>query len=265
LEEFDALGADEEILERLLVRLEHAADQAYELGSHYAFLFSWLVARIGPRMGMSYELFEIEVARSCKLPTPLVMPRWTLSSPMVGALHRRMPCRPFFDGDDQDLVRAYDGLLDHLVFVAALPSESQRLEMLNTAMPWRVVAIADRLEPELSFKDPIATRLQRLKSRTIGGTNSSAIERFWWRSLDGTLCARRHALSHLGGTDGWTFSRCADAPWSMDEARAAAAGIGLALMDSIARSLRETEPPAQAFEAVLVDKQLAWLDTYAGG
>ena len=262
LEELDALGADDEVLERLLARLERAADQAYDLGSHYTFLFSWLVARVGPRLGTSCELFEAEVAKSPKLAPPVVMPRWALALPMVGALYRRMPCRPFVDGDDQDLVRAYEGLLDHLVFLANLPSENQRLEMLNTAIPWRIIAIADRLEPEARFNDPIATRLQRLKGRTVGGTSTSPVERSWWQSLDGTLCARRHALTHLGETDGWTFSRCVDAPWSMNEARAAAAGIGLAVMDHIVRALRDADPPTHMLEAVLDDRETAWLDEY---
>lgn len=54
---------------------------------------------------------------------------------------------------------------------------------------------------------------------------------------------RRHALSHLGETEGgWTFSRCIDLMWSLDEARAATAGIALAVLDRVARELRDAGP-----------------------
>ncbi len=267
LEELEEIGADEAVLERLLTRLKRAAAQDLHLGYPYAFLLSWLVARVGPRLSASYEMLEAEVGVATKANDTLVMPRWTLAMPIDGALQRRMPCKPLVEGEDEELARAYRGLIDHLGFVAALPEKSRRLEMLNTAIPWRVVALADRLEPEEprtdGRPDPIATRLQRLKGRTVGGGRTSRLERDWWRSLDGDLCLRRHALSHLGETDGgWTFTKCVDAMWTLDEARAATAGIALAVLDRVWRYLRDIPPTTRLLDEVMGDTATAWLDDY---
>lgn len=264
LEELDEFGADEEVLERLLTRLGRASARQYELGYSYTLLLSCWVARVGPRLSIACELLEAEVASEERKDVPLVMPRWILATPIGGALQRRMPCKPLVEDKDEELARAYRGLVDHLAFVATLPEESQRLEMLNTAIPWRVVALADRLEPEASRSDrrpdPIATRLQRLKGRTLG-PRASPLERNWWSSLDGDLCLRRHALSHVAETErGWTFNKCVDSMWTLDEARAAAAGIALAVLDRVARYLREIPATAQLLDTVLGDPATVWLD-----
>lgn len=258
-EAFDDLGAGDDVQARLSTRLRRAANRQLELGSHYAFVLSWLVANAGPHLGVSCEVFEAEIAQRSNAGAALVTPRWALSTPMAGALQRRMPCQPLVDGDDLELSLAYSGLIQHLGLLASLPAGTQKLEMLNTAIPCRVVALADRLEPESSFKDPIATRLQRLKGRTLG-PQASHVERQWWRGLDGSLCSRRHALSHLGEAEGWTFSKCVDAIWTLDEARVATAGIGLAVLDRVARFLRAGGPPTQLLDAVLTDASTAWLD-----
>lgn len=261
-EVFDELGAGDDIRMQLSTRLRRAAGHQIELGSHYTFVFSWLVANAGPRLGVSYELFEAEVAQQAKAGATMVMPvmpRWALSIPMIGALQRRMPCRPLVNDNDPELALAYSGLIEHLGFLASLPAGTQKLEIINTAIPCRVVALADRLEPQISYTDPIATRLQRLKGRTLG-PNASQIERQWWRTLDGSLCSRRHALSHLGDADGWTFSKCVNDIWTVDEARAATAGIGLAVLDRVARYLRDAEPPVQLLDTVLDDPATSWLD-----
>lgn len=268
LDELSELGGDDQVLERLLVRVQRAAARDCELGYSYAFLLSWLVARLGPSLDTSCELLEAEVATAAKASVGLVMPRWTLAEPTVGALQRRMPCKPFVEPEDQDLALAYRGLVDHLAFISGLPNENQRLELLNTAIPWRVVALADKLEPEDpradGRPDSIASRLQRLKWRTVGGARTSAIEQDWWKGLDGDLCLRRHALSHLGETNGgWTFSKSLDVMWTLDEARAAAAGIGLAVLDSVRRYLREAPPCAQWLDAVLDDGETSWLDDWS--
>jgi hypothetical protein len=267
LDELSELGGDGEVLERLLVRMRRGADHACELGYSYAFLLSWLVARIGPNLGITCELLEAELAATAKSSVGLVMPRWTLAAPTVGALQRRIPCLPFVDPDDQDLALAYRGLVDHLAFISGLPDESRRLEMLNTAIPWRVVALADKLEPESpradGRPDAIASRLQRLKARTVGGARTSTLERDLWRSLDGDLCLRRHALSHLAETNGgWTFSRVLDVMWSLDEARAATAGIGLAVLDSVNGYLRNMPPNSRWLDAVIDDAETSWLDDW---
>jgi hypothetical protein len=270
LEELAEIGADEEVLERLLTRLKRAAAQDLELGYPYAFLLSWLVARVGPRLSTSYEMLEAEVGNAAKAGAALVMPRWTLAMPIDGALQRRMPCKPLVEDEDEELTRAYLGLVDHLAFVSALPEASRRLEMLNTAIPWRVVALADRLEPEAprtdGRSDPIATRLQRLKGRTVGGGRTPMLERDWWRSLDGDLCLRRHALSHLGETEGgWTFTKCVDSMWTLDEARAATAAIALAVLDRVARYLRDVPATTRMLDDVMGDTATAWLDEYVDG
>src|SRR4051794_3328472 len=80
-DELAEIGADEELFERLLTRLKRAAAQDIELGYPYAFLLSWLVARIGPRLGTSYEMLEAEIGNAAKA-SALVMPRWALAMPV---------------------------------------------------------------------------------------------------------------------------------------------------------------------------------------
>ncbi|MGH7285709.1 MAG: hypothetical protein ACRELY_29675 [Polyangiaceae bacterium] len=262
LDEFDLIGGDDADLNQLLARVRRASARGYALGFQYALLFSWLVARVGPRLSRSCEVFEAEVAQASNPTAPLVMPRWALATPVKNALQRRMPCDPFVE-DDDDVVRAYRGLLAHLAFAETLPPAHQSMEIMNSAIPWRVVALADRLEEESEFGKPsIATRIGILKSKTVGPA-SPAIEKQWWRALDGSLCIRRHVLSHLNPRDGWSFSRCVDTPWTWDDAREATAGIGLAVMQHMARSLRNNDPPVNMLRDVMGDYETAWLDDQA--
>jgi hypothetical protein len=102
LEQLGEIGADEEVLERLLTRLKRAAAQDLGLGYAYAFLLSWLVARVGPELDISYEVVEAEVGNAAESSSALVMPRWTLAMPIAGALQRRMPCKPLVEGEDEE-------------------------------------------------------------------------------------------------------------------------------------------------------------------
>jgi hypothetical protein len=267
LDELADVGGDAEVLERLLTRLQRAAAQGVELSYAYTVLLSWLVARVGPQLSMPCEMIEAEVAYHAKGARGIVMPRWALAVPVDAALQRRVPCTPFVDGGNEELLLAYRGLVEHLDLLATLPQGQQQSELLNAAIPWRVVALADRLEPEMpradGRPDPIATRLERLKSRTVGGSRASTLERGWWRPIDSGLCSRRHALSHLGdAADGWTFTRCVESMWTLDEARTATAGIALAVLDCVARALRDASPSRQMLDEVLNDRSTAWLDEH---
>ncbi len=257
------LGADEQTFETLLARLRKAVTHDCELGYPYSLLLSWLIARVGPRLNVSCELVEAAVDAAASAPTGMVMPRWALSVPMVGALQRRMPSVPLVDVGDETIALAYHGLVAHLEFVATLADEQQRLELLNAAIPWRIVALVDRLEPESVRSDGksnhIKTRIGMLKSRTLG-RGPSGVEVEWWDLLNEDLCSKRHALSHLGEDKGWTFSQCLEDAWTLEEARKATAAIALAVLNRVAVDLRGMPADPRMVDAVLGDGETEWLD-----
>jgi hypothetical protein len=273
VELFDELHADADAFDQLRARWRAGRELGHECRYDDALLLSWLVAKSGPEMVASCEAFEASVIRCAggELPTPLVMPKWALAEPVAGALQRRVPCLPLVRGDDEDVLRAYEGLVEHVSYLAALGAEQRGRELLNTAIPWRIVALADKLEPERSYNDSIAARLARLKSKMTGGGHASASDKQWWRALDDGVCARRHALSHLcetmaggqGVNDKWTFRRCVEECWSVETALEATAGIALAVMAQIAWSLSQAAPPVSALDSVLTAS--AWLDDYVEG
>lgn len=258
----DEIGGEVDDFSVLARRYRSAREYNYECGRNEVLLTSWFVARLGPSLDLSAAEFEasVESAAGGRLPHPLVSPKWVLGEPVEGALQRRLPCRPLVHGDDEDLFRAYGGLLDHLAHLRTLRASDRALEILNTAIPWRIVALADRLQPEESEKDGITYRLGRLRSRTVDDGRTSAVERSWWDALDRRLIARRHVLSHLGEHDGLTFSRCVEDMWPLETALEATAGIALSVMAKIAGDLKES-PPTAAFQAVL--EETAWLDAHA--
>ena len=263
LDEASALDADEEVLETLLSRLRKAVAFDYELGYSYSLLLSWLIARVGPRLNTTCELVEAAVDKAVDASTSIVMPRWALSMPINSALQRRMPCMPLIDTDDDIIAAAYRGLVNHLEFIATLPNEQQRFELLNSAIPWRIVALVDRLEPESVRSDgrpnTIKTRIGMLRRRTLR-KESPSIEHAWWNHLNEELCSRRHALSHLGEDDGWSFSRCLYNMWTLQEARSACAAIGLAVLNQVAMDLRARPADPRILDAVLGDAETEWLD-----
>ncbi len=263
LDEASALDADEEVLETLLSRLRKAVAFDYELGYSYSLLLSWLTARVGPRLNTTCELVEAVVDNAAAASTNIVMPRWALSVPIDSALQRRMPCVPFIDADDSIIAAAYRGLVEHLEFIAVLPDEQQRLELLNSAMPWRIVALVDRLEPESVRSDgkptSIKTRIGMLRSRTLK-TGPPGIEHAWWKHLNEDLCSRRHALSHLGEDEGWSFSHCVKNMLTLQEARSACAAIALAVLNQVATDLRARPADPRILDAVLRDAETEWLD-----
>lgn len=263
LDEASALDADEEVLETLLSRLRKAVAFDYELGYSYSLLLSWLTARVGPRLKTACELVEAVVDNAAAASTNIVMPRWALSVSIDSALQRRMPCVPFIDADDGAIADAYRGLVEHLEFIATLPDEQQRLELLNSAIPWRIVALVDRLEPESIRSDgkptSIKTRIGTLRSRTLR-PDSPGIEHAWWKHLNEDLCSRRHALSHLGEDDGWSFSHCLKNMWTLQEARSACAAIALAVLNQVATDLRARPADPGILDAVLRDAETEWLD-----
>ena len=253
------LGADEDVLEPLLRRLKKASNYSINLGYCYSLLLSWLVARIGPQLNTDCELVEAAVDKEAATATGVVMPRWTLSTPIAGALQRRVPCVPLVDLNDETIAAAYAGLVRHLELLAALPPEHQRLELLNSAIPWRIVGLVDRLEPETGDHDKIKTRIGKLRSRTLGVPPSS-IERDWWKLLNPDLCAKRHILSHLGEDDGWTFKQCVDDAWTLEDARRATAAIGLAVLKRAAIDLQQMPANSSMLDNVLGDSDTAWID-----
>ena len=106
----------------------------------------------------------------------------------------------------------------------------------------------------------MAYRLGRLRHRTLPG-DATASERHWWRRLDGELIDRRHVLSHLCERSGWDFERCVARSWNQEEAMEAVAGISLAVLDSIARDLRDGESPLASFRAAM--SATSWLEDHA--
>ncbi len=263
LDVLSRIGGDEDVLEGLLTRLSRAASRDLELGHTYELLLSWLVMHVGPKVATSCEALEQDFARYGV--TSLVIPRWTLAVPVVGALQRRLPCTPLIADTEPELAAAYRGLTDHLNLLAVLPSNHRQLELINTAIPWRVVALADRLEPPTEKtsngdRPVIATRLQMLGGRTID--SARGIEHEWWNLLiKGSACSRRHALSHLGETkDGWTFTRCVDQMWTLNEARGATAAIALVFIDRIAKYIRNHPVNSTLLDNALRDRATAWLD-----
>lgn len=230
------------------------------------FLASWLVANVGPHLRLS-RTAELEALIFDRLGSQssirLVAPKWVLAVPVDGALYGRLPCRPFATGEDETLWLAYEGLLLHLDYLRRLPDDDRSLELMNSSIPWRVIALADRLEPDEteSVEQPkgMTYRLGILRNRTLR-SDATAIEKAWWKHLDADLVERRNVLSHLCDSKGWSFESCVATPWNIEAALEAVSGIALAVLDSISRDLRDGDPPAGVLQAVL--NSTRWLEEH---
>lgn len=262
---FGALGAELEQADVLLRRYGAAAE--VPASPQDLFLASWMVATVGPQLKMDGPAaFEFILAERLKqLVSPVIVsPKWVLATPIDGALYRRMPCRPLVPSVDPTLTLAYDGLLEHLLYLGELRGVERDRELLNSSLPWRVVALADRLEPDPSRTSAerergMSYRLGLLRNRVQ--SDLSSVEKLWWSRLNDELVDRRNVLSHLCELDPWTFERCVSTPWDHEAALEAGAAIALAIVDQIARDLRTGEAPVSLLERIL--QETVWLEEFA--
>lgn len=263
-EQMDLLGGGTEALDALLRRYRISRDFQVPAEDRDLELVSWLVATVGPKLRISEPQFEALVADRLgeSESFALVLPRWVLSRPIDGALYQRLPCDPLVDGDDNALIQAYRGLLAQLSYLGQRSDRARAPEVMHSALPWRVVAIADHLEPDpdsVERRKGMGYRIGLLRDRTLR-SGATAFEKQWWRRLDQNLVARRNVLTHLVETSGYTFESCVAMPWDHHDALEATSGIAMAVLDSIGRDLRNGEPPRAQFLSVL--RATEWLDEY---
>ncbi len=210
-------------------------------------LLSWWVLTAGPSnpRAISAEEFELLVMTKVEeRSVPLVMPRWIPAYASPGALGRRFPCLPLASVGDATVRQAYLGLVEHVAFLhgAAAPPT----EICRTSVPWRVVAIADGLEPERAAGEAMTSRLDRLRNRLLS-ENLRGTEAGWLRRLTPEVVHRRNGLSHLNrpeDTGDWPFVRCVDEVWDQDTVMELAAAMSLAVWPEIMTSVENQNAPA---------------------
>jgi hypothetical protein len=228
------------------LRVAISVDDLIALGPDHSLLASWVLARLRAS-GSSYEfgddlraavtrraLTEIHSAPH-ELPSrwkPVVV-GWTLGM-VVGEVDQNLPVAPAMLPSDPNVRAAYDGLVEHVLHLAATASPWP--EMIGTSTFWRGTGLAEGMQPEAANGQQAITQLVIAVRRILPEHMGKQIGQHFSQFAE-----RRNTLSHIADMPNRPrFVDVKEQARDWPQIRLTIMGITQFLCDQIAVELTET-------------------------
>lgn len=179
----------------------------------------------------------------------VVLPSWTLGRALLPG-DRFLPAWPAFTPIDTEVLRAYEGLVDHICW---LPEGVPPSEMSVTGVLWRLCSLIDGLEPMDDGKPNLRRSFGSLVDRLRGKTE----ERLQQLIDFGHVADLRNAATHIRSGE-LCFSDAIDAFGSLNELRDTLHVVTALLFGQINDEVLEATPPIAAYKAI--ERDISWID-----
>lgn len=217
-------------------------------------LLGYLLRRCARNSEFTRPAVEAALAASDPRGMRLGFPFWV---PCVAMLPGRQLWVPLHLPEDGGAVRAYAGLVRHLLAIREEPLELQLSSIL-----WRVGALTDGLAKDAGG---LTARITDLHKGVTSHKTSIEAEKKWWHPiLHSKFAPYRNALTHMVTDQGTPMEFIEAAEYALssrDQLSQAASAVGCALVQQVSDSTPDI-PDRRVTDGVWRDLQ--WIDRRAG-